>query len=131
MESDPRSDTPGGGKKNINNNGNNGNDGFAAISTVNNSDDSNFQYEYQYQQLKSNEDTANRKYHSNRDTITSRDGVYVCDSTDRVNTSLWVVRLSDLTAGYLPGDLSSVVRRAVGTFSSTCNYLKQLHQCLQ
>ena len=30
------------------------------------------------------------------------------------NLAVWVGRIADLTAGYLPGDLSNIVRRAAG-----------------
>lgn len=30
------------------------------------------------------------------------------------NVCVWVGRMAELTAGYLPGDLSSIVRRAAG-----------------
>jgi hypothetical protein len=30
------------------------------------------------------------------------------------NMAVWVGRIADLTAGYLPGDLSNIVRRAAG-----------------
>ena len=121
IESDPRSDTSGDNNKKSNK-GSDRNDEDLTISPINNSDIRN-QNQNQNQHSNCNEEIALKK--KNTDTYTShlKDGAYVCDSTDSTNTSLWVVRLSNLTAGYLPGDLSSVVRRAVGTFSCNDRFL--------
>jgi hypothetical protein len=38
------------------------------------------------------------------------------------NMAVWVGRIADLTAGYLPGDLSNIVRRAAGALTLSAAY---------